>query len=81
MRYASRASTYFAVLCCHFSYASTILPFQAYGAIGMARSEFEADSASSQVDHYAILLLSTQYMLDSTTQCDFALQVISYINE
>jgi hypothetical protein len=33
------------------SYASTVLPFQAYGAIGMARSEFEADSASSQVIH------------------------------
>ena len=30
------------------AYASK-LPFQAYGAIGMARSEFEADSASSQV--------------------------------
>jgi len=29
-------------------YASTVLPFQAYGALGMARSEFEADSASSQ---------------------------------
>eukprot|EP00611_Tribonema_gayanum_P023459 TRINITY_DN493_c0_g1_i1.p1 TRINITY_DN493_c0_g1~~TRINITY_DN493_c0_g1_i1.p1 ORF type:complete len:473 (-),score=145.74 TRINITY_DN493_c0_g1_i1:269-1483(-) len=29
-------------------YASTILPFQAYGALGMARTEFEADSASSQ---------------------------------
>ncbi|CAN0113472.1 unnamed protein product [Discosporangium mesarthrocarpum] len=29
-------------------YAATKLPFQAYGALGMARSEFEADSASSQ---------------------------------
>lgn len=28
--------------------SATILPFQAYGALGMARSEFEADSASSQ---------------------------------
>ncbi|CAM9472366.1 unnamed protein product, partial [Chrysoparadoxa australica] len=33
-------------------YASTKLPFQAYGALGMARSEFEADSASSQVNPY-----------------------------
>jgi len=30
-------------------YAPTVLPFQAYGAIGMARSEFENDSASSQI--------------------------------
>ncbi|CAN0402353.1 unnamed protein product [Ascophyllum nodosum] len=29
-------------------YAATKLPFQAYGALGMARSEFEADSASCQ---------------------------------
>merc|ERR1712070_724218 len=29
-------------------YAAAALPFQAYGALGMARSEFEADSASSQ---------------------------------
>ena len=29
-------------------YAATVLPFQSYGALGMARSEFEADSASSQ---------------------------------
>lgn len=29
-------------------YAAAVLPFQAYGALGMARSEFEADSASSQ---------------------------------
>ncbi|CAM9106651.1 unnamed protein product [Ectocarpus fasciculatus] len=29
-------------------YAATRLPFQAYGALGMARSEFEADSASCQ---------------------------------
>merc|ERR1719506_3558522 len=28
--------------------AQTILPFQAYGALGMARDEYEADSASSQ---------------------------------
>ena len=28
--------------------AQTVLPFQAYGALGMARSEYEADSASSQ---------------------------------
>lgn len=27
---------------------ATVLPFQSYGALGMARSEFEADSASSQ---------------------------------
>lgn len=29
-------------------YAATKLPFQAYGALGMARSEFDADSASCQ---------------------------------
>jgi len=29
-------------------YASTVLPFQAYGALGMARSEGEPNSASSQ---------------------------------
>lgn len=29
-------------------YAATVLPFQSYGALGMARSEYEADSASSQ---------------------------------
>ena len=29
-------------------YAATVLPFQSYGALGMARSEFEANSASSQ---------------------------------
>lgn len=29
-------------------YAAAVLPFQSYGALGMARSEFEADSASSQ---------------------------------
>lgn len=29
-------------------YAAATLPFQAYGALGMARSEFEADSASTQ---------------------------------
>lgn len=29
-------------------YQAAVLPFQAYGALGMARSEFEADSASSQ---------------------------------
>merc|ERR1719506_670210 len=28
--------------------AQTVLPFQAYGALGMARDEYEADSASSQ---------------------------------
>ena len=28
--------------------AATVLPFQAYGALGMARDEYEADSASSQ---------------------------------
>jgi len=28
--------------------AATTLPFQAYGALGMARSEFEPDSASTQ---------------------------------
>lgn len=28
--------------------AATVLPFQSYGALGMARSEFENDSASSQ---------------------------------
>ena len=28
--------------------AQTVLPFQAYGAMGMARDEYEADSASSQ---------------------------------
>lgn len=29
-------------------YAATVLPFQSYGALGMARTEFEADTASSQ---------------------------------
>ena len=29
-------------------YAATVLPFQSYGALGMARSEFESNSASSQ---------------------------------
>jgi len=29
-------------------YAATVLPFQSYGALGMARSEYENDSASSQ---------------------------------
>ena len=29
-------------------YAATVLPFQSYGALGMARSEFEPDSASTQ---------------------------------
>jgi len=29
-------------------YAAAVLPFQSYGALGMARSEFEADSASTQ---------------------------------
>lgn len=29
-------------------YAATVLPFQAYGALGMARTEFEADTASTQ---------------------------------
>jgi len=29
-------------------YAAAVLPFQAYGALGMAREEYEADSASSQ---------------------------------
>eukprot|EP01038_Epipyxis_sp_PR26KG_P006442 gene6442-8863_t len=29
-------------------YVATVLPFQSYGALGMARSEFEANSASSQ---------------------------------
>ena len=29
-------------------YAATTLPFQSYGALGMARTEFEDDSASSQ---------------------------------
>lgn len=29
-------------------YAATVLPFQAYGALGQAREEFEVDSASSQ---------------------------------
>lgn len=29
-------------------YAATSLPFQSYGALGMARTEFEPDSASSQ---------------------------------
>ena len=29
-------------------YAATELPFQSYGALGMARSEYENDSASSQ---------------------------------
>ena len=28
--------------------AATVLPFQAYGALGMARGQYEADSASSQ---------------------------------
>mmetsp|Transcript_26887 Transcript_26887/g.29313 ORF Transcript_26887/g.29313 Transcript_26887/m.29313 type:complete len:435 (+) Transcript_26887:85-1389(+) len=28
--------------------SATVLPFQAYGALGMARSEYDADSASSQ---------------------------------
>ena len=28
--------------------AQAVLPFQSYGALGMARSEFEADSASTQ---------------------------------
>merc|ERR1712216_974728 len=28
--------------------AATVLPFQSYGALGMARTEFEDDSASSQ---------------------------------
>ena len=28
--------------------AAAVLPFQSYGALGMARSEFEADSASTQ---------------------------------
>jgi cyclophilin family peptidyl-prolyl cis-trans isomerase len=29
-------------------YAAATLPFQSYGALGMARSEFEPNSASSQ---------------------------------
>lgn len=29
-------------------YAAATLPFQSYGALGMARSEFESNSASSQ---------------------------------
>ena len=29
-------------------YAAATLPFQAYGALGMARNEYEANSASSQ---------------------------------
>ena len=29
-------------------YAAAVLPFQSYGTLGMARSEFEADSASTQ---------------------------------
>jgi cyclophilin family peptidyl-prolyl cis-trans isomerase len=29
-------------------YAAAVLPFQSYGAMGMARTEYEADSASSQ---------------------------------
>ena len=29
-------------------YAAAVLPIQAYGALGMAREEYEADSASSQ---------------------------------
>ena len=29
-------------------YAASVLPFQAFGTLGMARSEFEANSASSQ---------------------------------
>ena len=28
--------------------SETVLPFQSYGALGMARNEFEDDSASSQ---------------------------------